>query len=173
MQIIQHQELGSTQASITFSSIPQTFTDLVLVHSLRTNRANTNEPIGMTFNGSTTNRTSRQLEGDAVAVFSGSSSDLRAGAATASTATGNTFGNSAIYISNYSGNAAKSCSVDGVSETNATNVSLLIQAALWNDTAAITSITLTMLAGGTLFSQYSSATLFGILKGSSGGVTVT
>jgi hypothetical protein len=173
MQVIQHQELASSQASITFSSIPQTYTDLVLVHSLRTNRGQTNEPIGMTFNGNTSNRSSRQLEGNGSSTFSGSTTDLRAGSASGDTATSNTFGNSVIYIPNYAGNTAKSASADGVSETNATGVFMAIQAALWNDTSPITSITLTMLAGGTNFLTGSSATLYGITKGSDGIVTVS
>jgi hypothetical protein len=91
--------------------------------------------------------------------------------------TSNTFGNSSIYIPNYTGSTAKSVSIDSVGENNGTASEQIISAALWNNTAAITSITLTSLddnlnpSGN--FAQYSSVSLYGILKGTSNGVTVS
>ena len=52
-------------------------------------------------------------------------------------------------------------SSDSVYENNATASRVHFMAGLWNDTAAITSITFTT-AGGS-FSQYTTATLYGIL----------
>jgi hypothetical protein len=173
MQLIARQELTSAAASITFSSIPATFTDLYLVVSLRSNRAATNDIVGLKFNGSTSNRSGRNLEGNGSSVFSNSLSDLRAGIATGNTATASTFGNSGCYIPNYASNSAKSLSSDGVSETNATNVNLSINAHLWNDTSAVNSIELYPLAGGTTWDANSTATLYGILAGSDGVTTVS
>jgi hypothetical protein len=52
------------------------------------------------------------------------------------------------------------------------NSDLYVNAGLWNNTAPITSITLGSLNSAS-FVTNSSATLYGITKGSSGGVTVS
>jgi hypothetical protein len=171
MQVIQHQELASAQASITFSSIPQTFTDLVLMLSLRATASGTN--VGaVSFNGSTSNFSLRLLQGDGSGVSSANYSANYAGIFGGSTMTANTFGNATIYIPNYAGSTNKSFSVDAVTENNATLAFQNIQAGLWSNTAAITSIAISFLSGGD-WAQYSSATLYGITKGSDGIVTVS
>jgi hypothetical protein len=149
-------------ADITFSSIPATYTDLVVKISGRTNKASVFDDIAISFNGSTTSFTGRELYGDGAAAASITTSRA-ASIATGSTATASTFGNSEIYIPNYAGSANKSFSVDGVQETNATTAYAIMIAGLWSNTAAITSVALTPLVG-TLFSQYSTASLYGILK---------
>jgi hypothetical protein len=173
MQVIQHQELASSQASITFSSIPQTYTDLCLVLSLRSNRASQNDYAGVQPNGLTANQSLRLLFG------TGSSAGSDAGTAriyaivNGDSATASTFSNSSVYFTNYTASSAKSVSVDSTNETNATGVLMGIAAGLWNDTAAITSLTIVPISGGTTWLQYSSATLYGITKGSNGIVTVS
>ncbi len=177
MQLIQFQELGSAQASIEFTSIPQTFTDLVLVTSLRSAGTNANDSY-IQFNGDTgSNYSFRRLYGEG----SGSGqTDSVNNAATAgrvsrvvgNSYTSNTFSNSAIYIPNYRLAVAKSISVDTVEENNATLSYQMIYATRWSGTAAITSLKLQVL-GGDNFAQYSSATLYGITAGSSGGVVVS
>jgi hypothetical protein len=77
--------------------------------------------------------------------------------------TANTFGNTSIYIPNYRSSAAKSFSVDAVTENNATLAYQNIQAGLWNNSAAITSISISFLSGGN-WAQGSSASLYGIRK---------
>ena len=174
MQLIQHQELGSAQASLTFSSIPQTFTDLCLVLSARTTTAQNGTAIddgALTFNGANSNKSGRLLYGaGSGSGASGSYSDLYFWLPSAN-ATSNTFGNISFYIPNYSGSSAKSTSHDIVTENNGTFTYNMIFAGLWNSTAAITSLQVAPF--GTNFAQYTSATLFGILKGSDGVTTVT
>jgi len=171
MKIIQHQELGSSAASITFSSIPQTYTDLFIVTSLRdTGGTNGWTNAYIKPNGLTTNLSTRVLYGFSSTVGSFSDSfiyhETVGGGSTA-----NTFSNSSIYISNYTAAIAKSISVDTVTENNSASAIKAIVAGLWNSTDAITSLTLTAEVGN--FAQYSSATLFGITKGSDGIVTVS
>jgi hypothetical protein len=165
MQIIQHQELASAQASITFSSIPQTYTDLYLVFSMRTSAASTNADIGL--NGSYADFTVRSLFGSGSGVTNETTVRI-VGAVTDQTP----FTNGAIYIPNYTASVAKSISIDTVSENNGTTAYQTIWAGLWNQTAAITSLSLKEDGGGNL-AQYSSATLYGITKGSDGIVTVS
>jgi hypothetical protein len=167
MQIIQHQELASSQASIVFNSIPQTFTDLYLVFSMRTDASSTNADIGL--NGSYSDFSVRSLFGDG----SGRTSETTVrivGAITNQTP----FTNGAVYIPNYTSSVAKSISIDTVSENNATTAYQTIWAGLWNPSSntAITSISLREDGGGNIL-QYSSATLYGVLKGSDGTTVVS
>ena len=171
MTLIQHVELGSSQANITFSSIPQTFTDLCIVFSGRSDRGATFDNIRIMPNGATTGVSSRMLYGSG----SGASSFTEAyisGYTGGNTATSSTFGNSSIYIPKYTSSAQKSFSMDSVSENNATAATQAISAGLWTGTSAITSITLDQ-GDGSNWLQFTSASIYGILRGTSNGVTVS
>jgi hypothetical protein len=174
---IAHTEVGSGgAANITFSSIANTFTDLALFVSLRSNQADTYDYIELTFNGSTSNYSLRSLyaagSGGAVSGSVSGKTFMEAGMAGGNSATSSTFGNAYFYIPNYAGSTNKSVSGDLVTENNASQAWQWIIAGLWSDTTAINSIGLTA-RDGSLWLEYSSATLYGITKGSSGGVTVS
>lgn len=165
MTLIEHIELAGSQATIVFSSIPQTYTDLYLVCSLRSDASSE------TFlypNGSTSNLSGRFLRGSGTGADSAA---LIRWYSSPSTATASTFSNMTAYFPNYAGSTAKSYSADSVNENNGTTAFQTINAGLWNDTTAISSLTIDLSSGN--FVQYSSATLFGITAGSSGGVTVS
>jgi hypothetical protein len=147
-------------ASMGFTSIPATYTDLVVKVSARDDRALTVDGVLISFNGSTSNFTNKYLDGDGASTSSGTLARLTANAPGA-TATGSVFGNGEIYIPNYASSNYKSFSGDSVTENNATAALAGLFANLWSDTAAITSITLTP-SNGTLFDQYSTAYLYGI-----------
>jgi hypothetical protein len=174
MTLIQHTELGSSQSSITFSSIPQTFTDLYLVFSLRGSLNNPQIGHFLTFNNdSGANYSSRRLVGTGSAASSASesgSTSIYSGQAPAVTSTGSTFGNTSIYIPNYTSSVAKSVSIEATRETNGTSIFMAIIAGLWSGTAAINRLDLVCEVAN--WEAYSSATLYGILKGSN-GVTVS
>jgi hypothetical protein len=162
--LIQSVTVGSGgAASIEFGSIPQTYTDLVVVVSARSTRPATanNDDIIIEPNGATTSLSARYLVGTGSAVASGTDTKILAGYMTAAGATASVFGNSSIYIPNYAGSTNKSFSSDGVSENNATAVGMAIQASLWSSTVAITSLVLKSYTGNN-FAQYSSASLYGI-----------
>lgn len=172
MQVIEHIELASAQSSITFSNIPQTYTDLYVVLSSRGARAGEiADVLELSFNADSTNRTSRRLYGTGSSALSDSFTNGRIGLINATTSTSNTFSNTSIYIPNYASSVAKSASIDNVMENNATVSFQEIFAFLWNDTDAITSVTLDLTNDN--FVQYSSATLFGILAGSDGTTSVS
>lgn len=148
--------------SIEFTSIPATYTDLLVKISARITRPGVATDImNVSFNGTSTNESSRRIEADGSLVTSASNSLLLAYTADGSGATANTFGNGDFYIPNYAGSNYKSASNDGVSENNATTAYIGMAANLWSNTSAITSITFTPDAG-TNFVQYSTATLYGI-----------
>jgi len=162
-------------ASIEFASIPQTYTDLMILTSLRATNsgpdANTWTDFNATINGLTTNQSQRYLVGTGSVAVSGTGSTVSV-RADDTNATASTFSNSSLYIANYaSTTTAKSMSLDDTVENNGTNGLQGIQAQLWNSTAAITSISFSV--AGVNFAEYSSMTLYGITKGSSGGVTVS
>lgn len=157
---------GATAADIEFTSIPATYTDLVVKLSGRTNRTgDTNADIGITFNGNTANYSLRDLYGNGSAAGSRlnpvATSSIADIFATAVNSTANTFSNFEMYIPNYAGSTNKSVSIDTTNETNATGNWSLLVAGLWSNTSAITSIKFTPLNSDS-FVQYSTATLYGI-----------
>jgi len=171
---IQTVTVGSGGASsIQFTSIPQTYTDLKIVVSCRTNRSDVKDYIAVRPNGSTTNDSSRTLSGDGTSASSDTESVVILVTTTGGTATASVFGNADINIPNYTSANQKSISMDGVGENNATESRVQLSAGLWADTAAITSLDLVPFIG-TLFSQYSTATLYGVsngIKATGGAIT--
>ena len=152
-------------ASIDFTSIPSTYTDLCLKVSGRSSAG----PSGGTefytkFNANTSSYSSKLLfgAGSSTGSLSGSSTQYNLAIMCANGDTASTFGNAEFYIPNYAGSNYKSVSVDSVNENNATAAYVYLTAGLWSNTAAINQITLTPYSGN--FVQYSSASLYGILK---------
>lgn len=162
-QLINSNTVGSGGvSSVTFSSIPATYTDLKVVASARTNASNAyNDWIVVSYNGSTTSLSFRELEGIGTSAASYSGSSGLAMTANTSAHTANTFSNADLYLPNYAGSNNKSYSADGVTENNGTDSHQTILAGLWANSAAITSIALTP-NSGTLFVQYSTFYLYGI-----------
>jgi len=163
-QVISSVTVGSGgAANIQFTSIPQTYTDLILQVSARTDEAGANWSEGrITFNGSSSGYTNRYVLGTGSATSSGSvgTAYVYGGRGTAAAATSSTFSNSYIYIPNYASSNNKSISTDEVTENNATAALAFFNAGLWSNSAAITSITITPNTGN--FVQYSTAVLYGI-----------
>lgn len=153
-------------ANIEFTSIPQTYTDLYLTFSLRLTGSYTAQQYGvnLSLNGSTSNFSGRQLYASSGTSVASGTTTNNLDTVPGASVTVNTFGNAALYITNYtSSSSAKSFSLDIVSENNSsTNNWLGLVAGLWNPStqAAITSITLTPQASN--LAQYSSASLYGI-----------
>ena len=159
---------GSSTA--TFTSIPSTYTDLMLMLSYRSTTAGLYQGTAqLTFNSSTAaNYSLKRVYGTGSAAGSSTGSALTYARVSNNQAsagnTASTFGNSAVYIPNYTSTVAKSFSEDSVSESNITEAYPQLSAYLWNPSSnvAITSITLTCSAD--LFAQYSTFTLYGISK---------
>ena len=160
--LISSNVLSSSAASVTFNSIPSTYTDLVLRVSAR-NDSN-DSLILMTFNGDTSGVWSRtSLRGDGSAASSGNNTSLarmQLEYADISTNTASTFNNMEIYIPSYLASQNKPISNFGVQETNATAASMAASAGLWRITSAVSSITLSFSASN--FVSGSSFYLYGI-----------
>ena len=160
------------QAAIDFTSIPSTYTDLVVKYSLRTDNANIFSLTYLYFNGSQTSYTAAiQLEGTGSGVSSSTfaTTYLYGDDGVGNSSTASTFGNGELYIPNYAGSNNKSTSTDSVGENNATTAYSQLIAGLWSNSAAINRITFstsaTSLTGSaTKFVQYSTVYLYGIVK---------
>jgi hypothetical protein len=162
-------QIGSTvtvgaggQAAIEFTSIPATFTDILVRVSLRmTDQVATS----LTFNNSASGYSEKLLYGNGSSAASAGTSGSALGWAFLTNTpahTSNTFSNCDIYIPNYAGSTYKSISSDSVYENNATGAEQYLNAGLWSNTAAITSVKLFPSSG--TFVQYSTASLYGIKK---------
>lgn len=149
-------------ASIAFSSIPQTYTDLVVVVSARSSYSALGDDIYIDFNGTTTNRTGVFVFGSGSGVASLVNPARRLGTNVSDTATANVFGSITAYIPNYTSSSYKPFSSDSVTENNGTTAYTDLHSGLWSNSAAITSIEITPGAGGGNLKQYSSASLYGI-----------
>jgi hypothetical protein len=160
--LIASNTLGASAASVTFLSIPATFTDLVLRASMR--GSSSARSIKVTFNANASNYSDTAVRGSGTAA-----SSVRDTSVTYVTAydsisrdnfTADTFGSLEIYVPSYVSAAAKPFSSFGVNENNATDANIAATAGLWNDTSAITSIELAPIAGN--FVSGSSFYLYGI-----------
>lgn len=150
-------------SSIDFTSIPSTYTDLVLKMSTRTSASTITGRAYVSFNGVNTNQTRILLLGNGSSSSSASSTGIATDRGTGNSATASTFANMEMYIPNYTSSNFKSVSIDAVGENNATEAYTGLIAGLWSATAAITQITLDPSDGGN-WMQYTTATLYGIKK---------
>lgn len=173
MEFIQFAELSSTQANIVFSNIPQTYTDLYIVFSGRSDRGNAVfDNIRIMPNGTTTNVSSRILFGSGTGTGSSTEAYIT-GYANGALATASNHSNSNIYIANYTTSANKVAYMESaVENNNATSALTAISGGIWLSSAAITSITLDQ-GDGSNWLAGTSATLYGIKSGSSNGVVVS
>jgi hypothetical protein len=166
---IQTVVVGSGGASsIEFTGIPQTYTDLQIVCSLRGTTSQIYELTYLQFNGLTTNLSSKGLEGNGASTSSYNNAAIYINAANGATSTASVFSSHSIYIPNYTSANFKSVSVDGVSENNATTAYASLQSGLWSSTAAITSVKIQPTGN---FAQYSTATLYGVSNINLGTIT--
>jgi hypothetical protein len=166
--LISSNVLSSSAASVTFSAIPATYTDLVLKYSIRTNVA-----------GIIAVSPSILLNGSSSAIYS--DTYLRGNGSAASTArqsnqselqvresandtgsTNNTFSSAEIYIPSYTVSQNKPISFITATENNATAAEIVTAANLFRSTSAISSIGITIGAGAYNLDAGSSFYLYGI-----------
>lgn len=163
--IISSNVLSSSAASVTFSAIPATYTDLVVRWSGRTDTAAATPAVYLQFNGDTgTNYSYVAVEstGSASSSFlAGTNAFVHIGRESGSTATANTFGLGEVYIPYYTVSQNKPVSAMGMGENNTTAAIMDATSGLWRNTAAITSVTLYPAASGNFVSG-SSFYLYGI-----------
>jgi len=164
--LIQTVTVGSGgAASIDFTSIPATFTDLFIVISPRA--TSSTATMTMTINNASTFSTARFLASNGSSVTSSTDTNFIGNAPTSSYAA-STFGNVGIYFPNYAGSTTKTFYVDAVADNTTSSKSAHLISGQSYSTDAINRITLLL----SNFAENSSASLYGILKGS-GGASVS
>lgn len=156
-------------ATIDFTSIPSTYTDLVVKGSLRgagpgggTNQAWDNAKIR--FNGTSTNYAYLAFANvdNATSSFANTGDNANYVWIPYSGATANTFSNYEHYIPNYTSAINKTISTDSTMENSSSAVVEALLANAWNNTSAITSISIFATTGN--LAQHSTAYLYGIVK---------
>lgn len=154
--------LGSAAAAITFSSIPSTYTDLVLVCNIASTSSNT---LFIRFNGDTgTNYSATRLYGSGTAAGSDRDTNASYGLLTNYAYPTSTLGNTTeiVSIMNYSNSTTYKTFL---SRANAAGAGVDAIVGLWRATpAAINSISLSTngFAGTTTISSGSNVTLYGV-----------
>lgn len=146
MTLISRTTLTTTAASVTFNNIPQTFQTLKLVVSARGDNANVFTSMNIKFNASSVAAYSyRVLQGNGSAVSSSNAASQTSGYAanaTGTTATASTFATIEYSIPNYTSSTNKPYSTDAATENNGSTAYQDLNAGLWSNTSAITSIEL-------------------------------
>lgn len=172
---IQHIEVpAGGQSSIVFNNVPQLYDDLVIKASLRTTSTNIYDDLDITFNGETA-RTWRGFYYVPSSVATNGSSAFNIVAQTpGGVLAESVFNNMELYIADYKSTGVKIISSEGVvPNASSSQYMMVINSNSVTNSAAVETITLSHAFGTYTFVQYSSATLYGITKGSSGGVTVS
>jgi hypothetical protein len=160
--LIQTQSIGSAVASVTFSSIPQTYTDLYLVYAMRNKGRSQDNNTKVTVNGSSTGYSERY------GLAYGSSAQGGTGPTTywayslfenGGASTAKLFNNGYFAFPNYAASGNKivymecGCATSGSQEDFAG-----VSAGVWTGNAAISSITITPgsanIEVGSIFSLY-------------------
>lgn len=159
--------LGSYQATVTFSSISQLYTDLLIKLSCRSyDSTGVQGNPSIRFNGdSASNYSSTLLYGTGSTAESARKTSetnwVDSFAENGSSSTANVFSNSEIYIPNYKNTSSRAMSSFNVVENGATTAFIAVIGARYTGTSAITQISITS-ASGTGFVAGSSFYLYGI-----------
>jgi len=155
-------------SSITFSSIPATYTHLqIRLLSKSTNTAATDDGIYFRFNSDATAKYTRHyLYGTGASVGAGGASTLQTFMSLGDTTTqgngANIFGVTIVDVLDYANtNKYKTGRGIGGYDANGSGINWVASGS-WQDTTAITSVTMTMVGGTYNFAEYSHAALYGI-----------
>jgi hypothetical protein len=176
VKLIQTVTVGSGGVTeINFTNIPQSFTDLVCVFSLRSGVSSSDRlRISLNSGTGTFSVVTRRLQGDGAATVSQNESNtfLTAGFVNNTNQTANTFSSHTMYLPNYTSSSSKTLSFDCVTENNATAAFQTLSANSHNISVGVNAIRIFIDSFGNI-AQNSSVSLYGILKGSDGIVTTS
>lgn len=160
--------LSTATASVTFSALPTTYTDLVLRASVRGNGSGYNSPFRLKINADTGNNYSRtRVYGIGSSAVSNRASNEADNIDTSffnqSTSTSDTFSSIEVYVPNYRSTVDKPISGDGALENNSTADWIRsAHSVLYRTSSAITSLEFFTNSGS--FVSGSSFYLYGISK---------
>lgn len=160
------QTVSTAVASVAFTAIPASYTDLVVYISCRTSDGSYGSAsLSLLVNGVSTDRIHYRL----YAIGSSPGADTNTGATilvvpNTDNLTADAFGNTIMYLQNYAGNQFKSWRTRNAGANNSTSViETDLSSGRWASTAAITSLTFSVSTASN-FMTYSTFSLYGILK---------
>lgn len=152
------QTVGTATSTVTFSSIPQTYTDIVVASSIQVSG---NVNAWMRFNSdSGSNYSITVLEGNGSSATSANAynqTQIQLDSVAYPPFSGNSFAPGIVHINNYSNTTTYKTAL--IRANNAA-VGLSLFCGLWRNTAAITTIT--FIAGAVNFAVGTTFTLYGI-----------
>lgn len=157
--------LGADTASISFGSVPNTYTDLRLIITARTDRASTgSDTILLRFNNdAASNYSYTQLTSDgttAATSLSASTTQILGGLAPRNNNTSGIFGLTVIDIFSYAGSTHKSTLATAYADISGSgNVYNIV--GMWRNTSAITTVSI-HLSSTFKYLTGTTATLYGI-----------
>lgn len=169
ISLISHTEVGSGGvSSITFSSIPSSYSDLLLLVSCRATNADFENNLKLTFNNDSSllySETYLFWNGGAVSTARPSGQAYSLINTTGDSALANTFGSTSILIPNYSNsNNYKQYIIDSTTENNSTGSwRMYMQAGMYRSTSAISRIDFNVFSSRVI-KERSTFTLYGITK---------
>lgn len=164
-QVLATQTLAAVAASITFSNIPQTFRNLLLLGKLRSTIAGTADDGFMRLNSdATANYDSAYLYVNGTTVAGGtivaSTNGIYVGALPGSTSAANNASAIELTLPDYARTAWRKSGHARASDQSETRQVCLISDGSWRNTAAVTSLTI-YASGGNLAAN-STVTLYGL-----------
>lgn len=153
----------TSESTIDFTVIPQTYTDLQLLCSLRNDDAAQAQNILLTFNDNTTGYTNTFLQGNSTSIGQGAVARMIGDIDTAYEASG-VFNAIKVDILNYSSaSLTKLFPAESAFESQADSPAWhMLTANIWNNASAITKLSLSNTSAGKKFVQYSKVSLYGI-----------
>jgi len=164
--LIESTTLGSNQSTVTFSSIPATYTDLVIKMSMRLSDVSATATVKVWFNSDTANNYSlTYLRGSGSAIASARTSSspyFSTGQANGNGSTSSTFSSAEIYIPSYTVSQNKPLISNSAQEDNNSTAYMELRAGLWNSNSTLSSISLQPIDAGINFVSGSSFYLYGI-----------
>ena len=159
---IASQTLSGASANVTFSNLPQNYTDLVLIMNGQSTQATTYDNLIIQFNGDTGSNYSRTrlngFSGGAVSERSTNATSHLIGPITGTSFSSSIFSSSITHIQNYSNSSTNKTAIY---RSNSNDGYVQAGASLWRNTNAITSITIQTLSGSNLAANCT-FTIYGI-----------
>jgi hypothetical protein len=174
MKLIATLDATGSANTFFFDNIPQTYTDLVIVGSIRNAVADFREGVGLAFNSTFSGYSNRRLMGQGTSVSSSFESTYNSIAeANAANSTASIFNNFEIYVPNYKSSTNKSVSSSSVVSSATADSRLTLIAYLQTVTSPITQVSVFSNTNGTNWVAGSTVSLYGITAGSDGVVTTS
>jgi hypothetical protein len=163
MEAIYSRTWTSPANGVSFNNIPQNNTDLLILISARSSHTSF-DGLGIYFNGSQSPVSNTSLSGNGSSASSSRSTYRSVATMPGNDSTANSFASVQIYIPNYTSTSFKQILIEGITENNATAVSLVLTSHLSLSNAPITSFMFDSATAGVNQLAQTSVSIYGISR---------